>query len=1079
MRARLHLPRGRAARLGWGLLGALMALAATLSFLVGTTAGARLVVARALGRVPEGMTVDIARVDGRLLGPLSLEGVRIGNRLVEVAVDSIGLDWSPRRLFSRQLHIERVAIDGVDARLLPPPADGPAPTDAGEGPQPPPQMPLEIVITEARATNVKLLVTESVELRDLRLALRGRADRYELDAATRLVGEGLPEIALTAAAAGTLTDISLLPLEVRALGGVARVHARATWYPAVTWTARAALDSLQPGLLLADPGALPGRVGARLRSVGRVDAAVPSGWASLDSLAGDLLGQAVAGTAGADWTGPADARLGADLAWGPAVVALQATMADTIAARLDVACNDLSALRADLAGGGTLAVRATGARFAPTVSGTLGLAGFSVRDSARVEPALTIGSLSGGFHLELADLDTLPSGSGRARLRADSIRLGQAALDSAVVTLAGHPSGQRARLVVDGAPLRAHLALGGLYTAADTTWRGAIDTMLVANPLAGTWRLRGAAPLLIGRGTAALDSLRLEQDPAGSVPGGASLRVDGRWARGAQAGGSWSAGAELAQLPLALAASRLPEGQRLRGTASATVRARGDAAALQGEFAAVLHEAAFLFEAAGRADSLLVESASITGGAGPDDITARIAAAVANPRSGGRAQLAGDLALPGAARLPVVPDSQAVRATLAGRVTDLAFIDGLSPLVTGARGRVDLDAAVAGRLAAPVVTGELRVSDMAATLPDLGITIADVQLVARGDVESGYALEGSARSGDGTLVVGGRVPPKLGTDTPLVVTLRGERFQGVDTPEIRVQVSPDLELVCDGKRLDVRGSVDLPVIEVELVEMPETAVPPSRDAVVVDAAAAAVAPAIDTWVDVKVNLGEQVRFRGFAMAIGLAGALHVKQHVPELPDCRGDLRVREGYYRAYGQDLDLDSGIVSFVGPVDDPALNIKAFRETPDGVIAGVIVTGSALAPVLKVYSEPPLPETQAISYLLTGRPLDSGTGDDKARVAATAALMGSNVLSSQLGSRIGLDEARVETGGSLDQAALVTGKYLTPELYLSYAMGLFDRTNLVRLRYIMSPKWSVQTETGTTMGADLLYKIERGGAR
>lgn len=44
---------------------------------------------------------------------------------------------------------------------------------------------------------------------------------------------------------------------------------------------------------------------------------------------------------------------------------------------------------------------------------------------------------------------------------------------------------------------------------------------------------------------------------------------------------------------------------------------------------------------------------------------------------------------------------------------------------------------------------------------------------------------------------------------------------------------------------------------------------------------------------------------------------------------------------------------------------------------------------------------------------------------------------------------------------------------------MGLFDRSNLVRLRYIMSPKWSVQTETGTTMGADLLYKIERGGVR
>ncbi|MBK8164833.1 MAG: translocation/assembly module TamB domain-containing protein [bacterium] len=1071
MRARLHLPRGKAARIAGLVLGCVLLL---LAFLVGTTAGARFVVARALTRVPAGVTVDIARIDGRLLGPLSLEGVRIGNRLVEVMVDSVGLDWSPRRLLNRQLHIEKVAIDGVDARLLPPPPGG-YPRQEGEGgAKPPPEMPLEIVITEARAANVKLLVTESVEFRDLRVSLRGRADRYELDVATRLVGDGLPEIGLTAAATGTLADISLVPLEVRALGGVARVRAHATWYPTVAWAARATVDSLQPGLLLADPGALPGHLGARLRSEGRVEAALPTGWASLDTLEGNLLDRVVTGTARAEWTGVADARLRADVAWGPVIAALQAALTDSVAAQLAVTCDDLAGLVAGLGGRGALDVHAAGPRAAPTLTGDL-----LVQDFTRAEPALAIAAVEGGFHLELADLDTIPTGNGRLRLRADSIRLGQARLDSVVVTLAGTQREQRARLVVEGEPLHAHLALGGAWDAVDSTWAGAIDTLSLANPLAGSWRLGGPAALRAGPRAAALDSLRLVQDAAEPVPGGARLRLDAAWDRGDAPGGLWNARADLAGLPLALANAQLAAGQSLRGTASAAVSADGEGTTLRGTFEAALHDAGFLFEAAGRPDSLLVETASVTGSAGPADINARLAAAVVSPRSGGRAELAADLVLPGAAQLPIAPDSLAVRATIAGRVSDLAFIDGLSPLITASRGQVDLDAQVDGRLPAPAITGQLRVRDMATTLPDLGITIADVQLTARGDVTGGYALDGSARSGEGTLAVGGHLPPKLGAGTPLVVTLRGKRFQGIDTPEIQVLVSPDLELVCDGKRLDVRGTVDLPVVEVEMVEMPEAAVPPTRDAVVVDAATKAAAPAIDTWVDVKVNLGEQVRFRGFAMAIGLAGALHVRQHVPELPDCRGDLRVREGYYRAYGQDLDLDSGIVSFVGPVDDPALNIRAYRETPDGVVAGVIVTGSALAPVLKVYSEPALPETQAISYLLTGRPLDSGSGDDKARVAATAALMGSNVLSSQLGSRIGLDEARVETGGSLDQAALVTGKYLTPELYLSYAMGLFDRSNLVRLRYIMSPKWSVQTETGTTMGADLLYKIERGGVR
>jgi len=69
------------------------------------------------------------------------------------------------------------------------------------------------------------------------------------------------------------------------------------------------------------------------------------------------------------------------------------------------------------------------------------------------------------------------------------------------------------------------------------------------------------------------------------------------------------------------------------------------------------------------------------------------------------------------------------------------------------------------------------------------------------------------------------------------------------------------------------------------------------------------------------------------------------------------------------------------------------------------------------------------------------------------------------------------VESDGDLDEASFVAGKYLSPHVYLSYAMGLFDRSNLVRVRYIFSRKWAVQAETGTSMGTDVFYKIERGG--
>ncbi len=1037
----------------------LVVLTAVLWFLLGSTAGARFVLAQAIQRAPVGVSVSLERVEGKLLGPLALHGIRVSNQLVEVIVDHVEIDWSPKRLFNKRLHIERVVVDGVDARLLPPPPS-PARDAPAAAPKPPPEMPLEIVIAEARASGVKLLVTEEVEFRELRLSLRGRPDRYELDVATRLVGEEMPEIGITAAATGTLADITVAPLDVRTLGGLLRARCLATWYPAITWTVRAEVDSLQPGLLTPDPARLPGRLAAKLRTEGRVDDGVPSGWATVDTLTGALLDRTVEGRARAEWTGPAVTSATASVRWATALAELQAAVGDSLFAALTVTCPDLGGVVPGLGGRADLMAQVAGPRFSPRATATL-----LVADITRQEPPLSIARVVGGLELALADLDTTPTGSGRLRLRSDALQFGQVLLDSAVVTADGTHLAQRARLLVDGEPLHARLAIGGVLDPDSLAWSGAIDTLSLDNPYAGLWTLREPANLQASKGAAALDSLCLVHD-------GATLRLGGAWANG-----PWTAWGGLARLPLAMADPHLLDEQHLRGTLGAAFTASGAGTELTGTVRAALADAWYVFMAGEKADSLSLETVVLDGTAGPRDVAATLEAVVVSPRTGGRADLTGELALPGGAVLPLAPETQAVRATMAGHVPDLSLIDGLSPLVTDTRGSVELAAQVAGTVREPVITGELRVRDLATTMPDLGITIEDVELTARGDVADGYRLDGSARSGEGTLTVSGRIPPKLAPETPLVVQLRGERFQGVNTPEIQVEVTPDLELVCDGARLDVRGTVDLPVVDVEMIEMPETAVPPSSDVIIVDAAPSTMAPPIDTWVEVEVTLGEQVRFRGFAMSIDLEGGLEVKQHVPELPLCLGDVRIREGYYRAYGQNLDIERGVVSFVGPVDDPALDIKASRETPDGVVAGVIITGSALAPQIKVYAEPAMSETQAISYLLTGRPLDSGTGDDKARVAATAALLGSNVLSSQLGAKVGLDEARIETGGSLEEAALVTGKYLTPELYLSYAMGLFDRSNLVRLRYIMSPKWAVQTETGTTMGADLFYKIERGG--
>jgi translocation and assembly module TamB len=121
-----------------------------------------------------------------------------------------------------------------------------------------------------------------------------------------------------------------------------------------------------------------------------------------------------------------------------------------------------------------------------------------------------------------------------------------------------------------------------------------------------------------------------------------------------------------------------------------------------------------------------------------------------------------------------------------------------------------------------------------------------------------------------------------------------------------------------------------------------------------------------------------------------------------------------------------------------------------------------------------------RALQYLVLGHPLgqSGGTQGNLASQAASAlGLRGGNVLAKAVGHGVGLDQAQIETKGDLQQASFVAGKYLSPNLYVSYGIGLFDPVSTLRLRYVLSSKWSVQAEKGDATGADLLYRIEAGG--
>ncbi len=50
-----------------------------------------------------------------------------------------------------------------------------------------------------------------------------------------------------------------------------------------------------------------------------------------------------------------------------------------------------------------------------------------------------------------------------------------------------------------------------------------------------------------------------------------------------------------------------------------------------------------------------------------------------------------------------------------------------------------------------------------------------------------------------------------------------------------------------------------------------------------------------------------------------------------------------------------------------------------------------------------------------------------------------------------------------------------MTPHLYLQFVSGLRSSINRLRLRYDVTPRLQVQTETGDQQAADLFYTFER----
>ncbi|NNK48031.1 MAG: hypothetical protein HKP01_04090 [Gemmatimonadetes bacterium] len=432
--------------------------------------------------------------------------------------------------------------------------------------------------------------------------------------------------------------------------------------------------------------------------------------------------------------------------------------------------------------------------------------------------------------------------------------------------------------------------------------------------------------------------------------------------------------------------------------------------------------------------------------------------------------------MPRLTSLRVDPEQQPIDGRLDMAVSDMSIVEAFLIDLSDASGTFESRTEVAGTLAEMTVQGQASLEDGRVIVPALGLDLNGMQLTATGRHDGTVEIDGEVRSGEGQITLQGRSARYPSRENPNVIQVRGERFTALDIPEVRVLIDPALDVLFDGTTLQLNGRVDVPSARIGLPEVPEAAVTPSKDVVFVGDTATVREPPVPFGADLTVALGSDVFFNGLGLTGNLEGGLNITQRPGGQPSARGELRILNGIYRALGQELRIDPGRLVFNGPLDDPGVDARAFRRASDQTEAGFEIRGTLQNLDITTYSVPPKPESDVMAYILFGRPMSQTTGTEGARASNMAAVLGANMLAMSLAPSLGLDEARIDTGSSRNKAQLVIGKYLSPRLFVGYGVGIYEPISTVRVRYLLSARWSVEAITGDQQSTDLLWRIERG---
>lgn len=598
-------------------------------------------------------------------------------------------------------------------------------------------------------------------------------------------------------------------------------------------------------------------------------------------------------------------------------------------------------------------------------------------------------------------------------------------------------------------------ARGGLQQGA---WDGEISRLALSQQLAGEWRLRSSARLTVSAERMLLDALCLERV---AEEGQVCATFD------AADGDTTNFDVAVTKLPLVAIPVTLPDGMTIAGPSDAFAVGSFSGDRLSAELNVSLQDArldtivddepvAAIFEhfegSATITDNALLANVSLDL---DDDLgTSSITLSAAD----------------------VLDAGSTIEGQGSVAIDDLTLLGMLVPGIANPRGAVRGELSIGGTWTEPSFTGDLAVSDAAFEVTRAGIEVRDIEIQLAQSAPGRLRFEGRASSGEGFLEVDGNTWVSSETGIRSEVRLRGQNFELIRLPDWRVAASPDIVAVFDDKVTRVTGELAVPTADIEVRDIPQSAEKASTDVVVHRADQEQQSPQRRVEVDVNAVLGDDVKIAAFGLSTGISGAVRLNGGSHESFRGFGRLSLVGGRYKAYGQDLDIERGELNFNGPLDSPTLDVRAVRRTTD-VVAGIQVSGTPSQLRSSVFSEPPLSEAEALSYLLTGRPLasaaDTGDGDMLNTAAFALGLSSAGSIVSLIGAELGLETLTIQ--GGRDDGRLIAGKRFGDRLLVEYGYGLVDNLGTLLLRYRLNDRITLESRTGTVSNFDIVYSVKK----